>query len=176
MRWNVLLISSSRWKRWIATHRLTPMHGKPCQRAWLVLSSSWLWSLMRDGRSCEQQKLASICCLALRELDEQLYARISLLLSSESPISDHLVQEAALKATTVLIRRLLLFVIFWVYFADFWTSVPSFPMIAANMASHLRRFVTSPLPIFEFEFASERRAPPPLSAAAKCLALCIKVK
>lgn len=67
---------------------------------------------MRDGRSCEQQKLASICCLALRELDEQLYARISLLLSSESPISDHLVQEAALKATTVLVRRLLLFVIF----------------------------------------------------------------
>lgn len=48
-------------------------------------------------------------------------------------------------------------------------------MIAANMASHLRRFVTSPLPIFEFEFASERRAPPPLSAAAKCLALCIKL-
>jgi len=43
------------------------------------------------------------------------------------------------------------------------------------MASHLRRFVTSPLPIFEFEFASETRAPPPLAAAAKCLALCIKV-
>ncbi|EDR14914.1 uncharacterized protein LACBIDRAFT_187897 [Laccaria bicolor S238N-H82] len=103
----------------------------------------------------ESLKLASICCLALRELDEQLYARISLLLSNESPISDHLVQEAALKATTVLVR--------------------SFPMIAANMASHLRRFVTSPLPIFEFEFASERRAPPPLSAAAKCLALCIKL-
>lgn len=43
------------------------------------------------------------------------------------------------------------------------------------MASHLRRFVTSPLPIFEFEFASESRAPPPLSAAAKCLAHCIRV-
>lgn len=51
----------------------------------------------------------------------------------------------------------------------------SFPEIAASMASHLRQFVTSPLPIFEFEFASETRAPPALAAAAKCLAVCIKV-
>lgn len=43
------------------------------------------------------------------------------------------------------------------------------------MAAHLRRFVTSPIPIFEFEFASESRAPPPLAAAAKSLALCIRV-
>ena len=43
------------------------------------------------------------------------------------------------------------------------------------MATHLRRFVTSPLPIFEFAFASESRAPPPLVAAAKCLAHCIRV-
>jgi phosphatidylinositol 4-kinase A len=41
------------------------------------------------------------------------------------------------------------------------------------MAHHLRRFVTAPLPIFEVEFASETRTPPPLAAAAKCLALCI---
>jgi phosphatidylinositol 4-kinase len=41
------------------------------------------------------------------------------------------------------------------------------------MTSQLRRFVTSPLPLFEFEF-DEGRAPP-LAAAAKCLALCIKV-
>lgn len=44
-----------------------------------------------------------------------------------------------------------------------------------SMSSHLRRFVTYPLPIFEYEFASETRAPPPLSAAAKCLAQCIRV-
>jgi phosphatidylinositol 4-kinase len=43
------------------------------------------------------------------------------------------------------------------------------------MAGHLRQFVTSPLPIFDLEFASETRTPPPLIAAAKCLALCIKV-
>lgn len=44
------------------------------------------------------------------------------------------------------------------------------------MANHLRRFVTSPLPIFEFEFAPGTRTPPPLVAAAKCLALCIDVR
>ncbi|TFK42384.1 hypothetical protein BDQ12DRAFT_676115 [Crucibulum laeve] len=103
----------------------------------------------------ESLKLASVCCLALREVDEKLYTRILLLLSHESPVSDNLVQEAALKATTVLVR--------------------SFPSIAYNMAVHLRRFVTSPLPLFEFEFASENRAPPPLVAAAKCIALCIRL-
>ncbi|KAF8891248.1 hypothetical protein BD779DRAFT_1514119 [Infundibulicybe gibba] len=103
----------------------------------------------------ESLKLASVCSVALREVDEKLYARLLLLLSDDSPISDNLVQEAALKATTVLVQ--------------------SFPEIAAKTATHLRRFVTSPLPIFEFEFASENRAPPPLAAAAKCLALCIKL-
>ncbi|KAF9475060.1 hypothetical protein BDN70DRAFT_996680 [Pholiota conissans] len=103
----------------------------------------------------ESLKLASICCLALRDIDEQLYGRILLLLSTDSPISDNLVQEAALKATTVLVR--------------------SFPEVAPNMIGHLRRFITSPLPLFEFGFASENRAPPPLFAAAKCLALCIKL-
>ena len=44
------------------------------------------------------------------------------------------------------------------------------------MVGHLRRFITSPLPLFEFGFPSESRAPPPLSAAAKCLALCIRVR
>lgn len=43
------------------------------------------------------------------------------------------------------------------------------------MAIHLRRFITSPLPAFEFEFISETRAPATLAAAAKCFALCMKV-
>ncbi|ETW86100.1 hypothetical protein HETIRDRAFT_60199 [Heterobasidion irregulare TC 32-1] len=43
------------------------------------------------------------------------------------------------------------------------------------MAHHLRRFVTSPLPAFDYEFVSETSAPAPLAAAAKCLALCIKL-
>ncbi|KAK0463795.1 uncharacterized protein EV420DRAFT_1520089 [Desarmillaria tabescens] len=96
----------------------------------------------------ESLKLASVCSVALHELDEELYSRLLLLLSEESPIFDNLVQEAALKATTVLVQN--------------------FPEIAARMAAHLRRFVTAPLSIFEFEFASETRAPPPLAAAAKC--------
>lgn len=54
-------------------------------------------------------------------------------------------------------------------------STFSFPSIAGEMTVQLRRFVTSPLPLFQFEFASETRAAPPLVAAAKCLALCIKV-
>lgn len=51
----------------------------------------------------------------------------------------------------------------------------SFPEIAPRMANHLRKFVTAPLPIFEFEFTPGTRTPPPLIAAAKCLALCIDV-
>ncbi|KAL0946563.1 hypothetical protein HGRIS_012767 [Hohenbuehelia grisea] len=103
----------------------------------------------------ESLKLATISSITLRELDDKLVSRLLLLLSAESPISDNLVQEAALKATTVLVQ--------------------SFPELAPKMASHLRRFVTSPLAIFEFKFASETRAPPPLAAAAKCMALCIKL-
>ncbi|KAJ8087995.1 phosphatidylinositol-4- kinase [Marasmius tenuissimus] len=103
----------------------------------------------------ESLKLASICSVVLQNIDDRLFPRLLLLLSDRSPISDNLVQEAALKASTILVQN--------------------FPDIAAQMASHLRRFVTSPVPLFEFEFASESRAPPPLSAAAKCLALSIKM-
>ncbi|KIJ69126.1 hypothetical protein HYDPIDRAFT_23983 [Hydnomerulius pinastri MD-312] len=103
----------------------------------------------------ESLKLASICSVALGELDSDLYARLGLLLSDSTPIMDNLVQEAALKATTVLVQ--------------------SFPEIAGELVNHLRRFVTSPLAIFEFAFNTEKRAPPPLTAAAKCFGLCIKL-
>ncbi|KAJ3753010.1 hypothetical protein EV360DRAFT_88184 [Lentinula raphanica] len=103
----------------------------------------------------ESIKLASVCSVVLRQLDDKLYARLLLLLSVEAPISDNLVQEAALKATTIIVQN--------------------FPNKAAQLAAHLRSFVTSPIPIFEFNFASEARAAPPLAAAAKCLALCIRL-
>ncbi|KAG9010494.1 phosphatidylinositol-4- kinase [Tulasnella sp. JGI-2019a] len=103
----------------------------------------------------ESLKLASLCSVALRHLDHALFARLRLLLSESSPLFETLVQEAALSATTVLVHN--------------------FPDIAASLTGHLRRFVTAPLPIFEFEFASDSRAPPALMAAAKCLALCIRV-
>lgn len=113
-----------------------------------------------------------MCCLALNDLDQHLYSRILLLLSNDSPISDNLVQESALKATTVLVRRYFFFHL--CMFSKIYIG-SRFPEIAPNMVFHLRRFVTSPLPLFEYGFHSENRAPPPLSAAAKCLALCIKV-
>ncbi|KAI9571413.1 hypothetical protein HD554DRAFT_2187155 [Boletus coccyginus] len=103
----------------------------------------------------ESLKLASICSVALGELDPELYAFLGLLLSDKTPIMDNLVQEAALKATTVLVQ--------------------SFPEVAKELVHHLRRFVTSPLPIFEFAFNTEKRSPPPLTAAAKCFGLCIKL-
>ena len=43
------------------------------------------------------------------------------------------------------------------------------------MATHIRRFVTSPQPIFESEFPFGTRTPLSLIAAAKCLVLCIEV-
>jgi phosphatidylinositol 4-kinase len=43
------------------------------------------------------------------------------------------------------------------------------------MVGHLRRFVSSPLPAIDYDFVSETRAPATLHAAAKCLALSIKV-
>lgn len=101
------------------------------------------------------QKLASICSVALGELDPDLYACLGLLLSDKTPIMDNLVQEAALKAMTVLVQ--------------------TFPEIAKGLVHHLRRFVTSPLSIFEFAFNTEERSPPPLTAAAKCFGLCVKV-
>ncbi|KAG8904073.1 phosphatidylinositol-4- kinase [Tulasnella sp. 403] len=103
----------------------------------------------------ESLKLASLCCIALGELDSGLFVRLKLLLSDASPVYENLVQEAALTSTTVLVHN--------------------FPEIAGAMTTHLRRFVTAPLPIFELEFSSDIRSPPPLTAAAKCLALCIRV-
>ncbi|KAG8934422.1 phosphatidylinositol-4- kinase [Tulasnella sp. 417] len=103
----------------------------------------------------ESLKLASLCCIALGDLDSGLFSRLKLLLSDSSPVYENLVQEAALTATTALVHN--------------------FPETASSLVLHLRRFVTAPLPIFQLEYPTHIRAPPPLTAAAKCLALCIKV-
>ena len=55
------------------------------------------------------------------------------------------------------------------------SCLQSFPKIAYPMATHIRRFVTSPQPIFESEFPFGTQTPPPLIAAARCLVLCIEV-
>jgi phosphatidylinositol 4-kinase A len=51
------------------------------------------------------QKLASICSVALGEMDSKLHQHILLLLSDETPIAENLIQEATFKATTILVRR-----------------------------------------------------------------------
>ncbi|KAH9843165.1 atypical/PIKK/PI4K protein kinase [Rhodofomes roseus] len=111
---------------------------------------SYAWETMS-----ESLKLAAVCSTALGELDKGLYNRLRRLLGIESPACDNMVREAALKSIAILVRN--------------------FPEIALDMAGHLRRWVTSPLSIFEFEFISGTRTPPPLVAAAKCLALCINL-
>ncbi|OSD08514.1 atypical/PIKK/PI4K protein kinase [Trametes coccinea BRFM310] len=109
---------------------------------------SYCWETMS-----ESLKLAAVCCAASNQLDASLYDRLKTLLSVDSPIFDNLIQEAALKSTAILVKH--------------------FPETAAAMANHLRRFVTSPLSIFEFEFATSAHTPSPLLAAARCLSLCI---
>ncbi|GJJ07619.1 hypothetical protein Clacol_001823 [Clathrus columnatus] len=102
----------------------------------------------------ESIKLASICSIALQDLHQSLFSRLKILLSDSSPVSDALVQEAALEAVSVLVQN--------------------FQSIAQEMTYHLRRFIMSPLSIFELEFTSSVSGSVPLMAAAKCLALCIK--
>lgn len=42
------------------------------------------------------------------DLDPELYTQLGLLLSDKAPVIDNLVQEAALKSTTVLVQRFVL--------------------------------------------------------------------
>ncbi len=51
------------------------------------------------------QKLASLCCVALRELDGSLLSRLKLLLSDSSPVFESLLQEAALSTLSVLVHK-----------------------------------------------------------------------
>ena len=62
------------------------------------------------------QKLASVCSVALRDLDDRIYSRLLLLLSDECPISDNLLQEAALKAVIVLVQK---------YALTFYIAIPN---------------------------------------------------
>ena len=118
------------------------------------------------------QELGLICCVAMGDFDPELYTQLGLLLSDKAPVIDNLVQEAALKSTTVLVQRFIINCRM-----TFTTAYPldSFPEFGEELAHHLHRFVTSPLPILEFAFSTKKQAPSPLTAAAKCFSLCIKV-
>ncbi|QRV86070.1 phosphatidylinositol 3- and 4-kinase [Ceratobasidium sp. AG-Ba] len=103
----------------------------------------------------ESLKLATLCCVILDDLDSGLLNQLKLLLSDVSPAYDNLLQEAALTSLTVLVHN--------------------FPELASPMAHHLRKFITAPLPLFEFHFVTDPSAPTILAAAANCLAVCIEL-
>ena len=116
--------------------------------------------------------MGTVCIVALQDLDSNLFLRLKVILSMDSPIADSLVQVAASKAVTVLVRQ---YVSLSFLGAKILLLHCSFPETASSLVSHLRRFVTSPVTTFENEFVSESRIPPHVYAAAKCLALCIQV-
>jgi len=49
--------------------------------------------------------MGTVCVVALRDLDSNLFLRLKVILSMDSPIADSLVQVAASKAVTVLVRQ-----------------------------------------------------------------------
>ena len=101
------------------------------------------------------QKLASICCLALREIDDQLYSQIMLLLSTLTFFS--LSPGSRFKNYNYFGSNIR-FYLSSLHFLDRF-----FLRISADMVVHLQRFVTSPLPLFEFGFSSEARTFSPIS-------------
>jgi|SRR6267154_271141 len=116
--------------------------------------------------------MGTVCVVALQDLDSNLFLRLKVILGMDSPIADSLIQVAASKAVTVLVRQ---YVPLFSRGLEDSMICRSFPETASSLVSHLRRFVTSPVTTFENEFVSESRIPPPVYAAAKCLALCIQV-
>ena len=48
-------------------------------------------------------KLSAVCSAALSVLDDNLFTRLKLLPSEQTPLADNLVQEAAMKSTAILV-------------------------------------------------------------------------
>jgi len=51
------------------------------------------------------QKLSAVCSVALSAFDDNLFTRLKLLLSDQTPLADNPVQEAALKSIAILVRK-----------------------------------------------------------------------
>ena len=68
------------------------------------LVSSWNEALHANTHPISQ-KLSAVCSAALSVLDDNLFTRLKLLLSDQTPLADNLVQEAALKSTAILVRK-----------------------------------------------------------------------
>jgi len=76
---------------------------------WETMSESlvctcWLKYLL-DWLIVNLQKLAAVSSITLRDLNELLYDRLLLLLNEDSPVSETMVQVAALQTVAVVVRR-----------------------------------------------------------------------
>lgn len=101
-------------------------------------------------------KLLTLTSIHAKSVDESHLARLKLLLSEKAPSQQAAVMEMALSCIDVLVLN--------------------FPAQATPMAHHVRRFATTPLPIFEAEMAGTGMEVPELMiATARCLALCLKL-
>ena len=55
-------------------------------------------------------------------------------------------------------------------------NTKSFPYLGTTLTQHVKRFATSPLPMFEAEMAGTGTdVPEVMTATARCLAICVKV-
>ncbi|KAK0539233.1 phosphatidylinositol-4- kinase [Tilletia horrida] len=104
-------------------------------------------------------KLGAYCSvtqtrLAGEQLDTHVLLRVRTLLSEQTFLTDELLQGSALETVSLLVRE--------------------YPSIAMPMTTQLRRFITSPLPIFEIDPASGVSKSPIVDATARCLAECVK--
>ncbi|KAE8220280.1 hypothetical protein CF319_g6168 [Tilletia indica] len=104
-------------------------------------------------------KLGAYCSvthtrLAGEQLDTHVLLRVRTLLSEQSFLTDELLQGSALQTVSLLVRE--------------------YPSIAMPMTTQLRRFITSPLPIFEIDPASGVSKSAIVDATARCLAECVK--
>ncbi|OWZ76646.1 phosphatidylinositol 4-kinase [Cryptococcus neoformans Bt85] len=88
--------------------------------------------------------------------DKTQLARLKMLLSESSTITDARVLEAAFTCTTILVRNN--------------------PSLGTPMTHHIRRLLMTPLPAFEGEIAGVGGdVPPAVVAAGKCLSVCIEM-
>ncbi|KAK0559830.1 phosphatidylinositol-4- kinase [Tilletia horrida] len=104
-------------------------------------------------------KLGAYCSvtqtrLAGEQLDTHVLLRVRTVLSEQTFITDELLQGAALETVSLLVTE--------------------YPSIAMPMTTQLRRFVTSPLSIFELDAAAGLTNSPILEATARCLSECVK--
>lgn len=111
----------------------------------------------------EALKLGSLCSVAQARIsggsvDSHVMVRIRSLLSDQAIVHEPVVQGSALQCVGVLVQN--------------------FPAVALPMTTQLRRFVTSPLPMFEVAAPTDSKFPtvsPILASAAKCLATCVTI-